>query len=90
MTSMQKTIAYSAIAVGLLAIFFAFCSSIHIAYHVLTSSGLTKIINFLYFCLSLWHKMDIGDFHCHKNVNFCNNFVALTIADDLKCKIWEV
>ena len=44
---MQKTIAYSAIVIGLLAIFFAFGSSIHIAYHVLTSSGLTKII-FLY------------------------------------------
>ena len=47
MTSMQKTIAHSAIVIGLLAIFFAFGSSIYIAYHVLTSSGLTKII-FLY------------------------------------------
>ena len=52
MTSMQKTIAYSAIAVGLLAIFFAFGSSIHIAYHVLTSSGLTEII----FCMSIEKK----------------------------------
>ena len=26
-------------------------------------------------------------FQCHKNVNFCNNFVGLTIADDLKSKI---
>ena len=48
MTSMQKTIAYSAIAVGLLAIFLAFGSSIHIAYHLLTSSGLTKIIFILF------------------------------------------
>ena len=48
MTSMQKTIAYSAIVIGLLAIFFAFGSSIHIAYHVLTSSGLTKIKYILY------------------------------------------
>ena len=44
MTSMQKTIAYSAIAVGLLAIFLAFTSSIHIAFRLLTSSGLTKIL----------------------------------------------
>ena len=48
MTSMQKTIAYSAIAVGSLAIFFAFGSSIHIAYHILTSIGLTKIIYILF------------------------------------------
>merc|ERR1712209_77143 len=38
MTPMQKTIAYSAIVVGVLAIFSAFASSIHIAYHVFTSS----------------------------------------------------
>ena len=48
MTSMQKTIAYCTIAIGLLAIFFAFASSIHIAYHVLTSTGLTRIIYILY------------------------------------------
>ena len=35
---------------------------------------------------ALWHKVDIRDFHFHKNVNFCNNFVALTIADDLESK----
>ena len=27
------------------------------------------------------------DFKCHKNVNFCNNFVGLMIADNLKSKI---
>ena len=37
---------------------------------------------------TLWHKVDIRDFHCHKNVNvdFCNNFVGLTVADDLKSR----
>ena len=38
----------------------------------------------------LWHKVDIGNFHCQKNVNFCNNFVDLMIANDLKGKIWKV
>ena len=39
---------------------------------------------------ALWHKVDISNFHCHKIVNFCNDFVWLTIADDLKSKIWKV
>ena len=34
----------TSIAVGLLAIFLAFTSSIHIAFCLLTSSGLTKIL----------------------------------------------
>ena len=38
---------------------------------------------------SLWHKVDISNFHHHKIVNFCNNFVGLTIPDDLKSKIWK-
>ena len=38
----------------------------------------------------LWHKVDIRNFHCHKNVNFCNNFVGLMIPDDLKSKILTV
>ena len=37
----------------------------------------------------LWHKVDISNFHRHKIVNFCNNFVGLTIPDDLKSKIWK-
>ena len=37
--------------------------------------------------ISLWHKVDISNFQCHKNVNFHNNFVGLMIADDLKSKI---
>ena len=28
--------------------------------------------------------------HGHKNVNLFKNFVGLTIADDLKSKIWKV
>ena len=40
--------AYTAIAVGLLAIFLAFTSSIHIAHRLLTSLGLTKILYHLY------------------------------------------
>ena len=42
MTSLQKTIAYSAIVVGILAFFYALGSSIGIAYYVFTSSGLKK------------------------------------------------
>ena len=38
----------------------------------------------------LWHKVDIRDFCCQKNVNFCNNSDGLTIANDLKSKIWKV
>ena len=36
MTPLQKTIAYSAIFVGILAIFLAIGSSLHIAYHIFT------------------------------------------------------
>ena len=36
---------------------------------------------------ALWHKVDISNFQCHKNVNFHNNFSGLMIADDLKSKI---
>ena len=36
---------------------------------------------------SLWHKVDISNFQCYKNVNFYNNFAGLMIADDLKSKI---
>ena len=39
---------------------------------------------------ALWHKVDIRDNHSHKIINFCNDFVGLTIADDLICKIWIV
>ena len=41
MTSVQKTIAYSAIVVGILAVLLAFVSSIHVAYYVYTSPGFT-------------------------------------------------
>ena len=40
--------------------------------------------------VSLWHKVDISNFQCHKNMNFHNNFVGLMIADDLKSKIWKL
>ena len=43
MTLSQKTIAYTAIAVGILAVLSVFGSSIHIAYLVFTSSGFTKL-----------------------------------------------
>ena len=46
MTPLQKTIAYSAIFVGILAVFSAFGSSIHIAYHVFTLSGLIEKMHF--------------------------------------------
>ena len=49
MTPMQKTIAYSAIVVEILAIFSAFGSSIHITYYVFTSSGLTQ------YCAKYWN-----------------------------------
>ena len=39
---------------------------------------------------TLWHKVDISTFHCHKSVNFCNNFVSLSVADNLKSKIWKI
>ena len=39
MTPLQKTIAYSAIVVGILAIGMVIGSSVHIAYFVFTSSG---------------------------------------------------
>jgi len=39
MTPLQKTIAYTAIFFGILAVISAFGSSIHMAYHVFTSSG---------------------------------------------------
>ena len=38
----------------------------------------------------LWDKVEIRNFHCHKNVNSCNNFVGLTFANYLKSKIWKV
>ena len=34
--------------------------------------------------------VDIRDFHSDKNVNFCYNFVGLSIADDLNSKILKV
>ena len=40
MTSTQKIIAYSAIAVGVVAFGMAIGSSVHIAYYVFTSSGI--------------------------------------------------
>ena len=40
MTPVQKTIAYSAIVIGGLAIGMAIGSSVHIAYYVFTSSGI--------------------------------------------------
>ena len=46
MTPLQKTIAYTAIFFGILAVISAFGSSIHMAYHVFTSSGLKKKIAF--------------------------------------------
>ena len=46
MTSLQKTIAYSAIVTEILAILSAFGSSIHIAFHVFTTTGLTKLYIF--------------------------------------------
>ena len=48
MTSTQKTIAYSAIVVGILAVISAFGTSIHIAYHLSTASGVTRIT----FCIA--------------------------------------
>lgn len=48
-TSTQKTIAYSGIVVGILAVISAFGTSIHIAYHVFNSSGLTRLT----FCIEL-------------------------------------
>ena len=39
---------------------------------------------------SLWHKVDIRIFLCHKDVNFCDNLVGLVISDDQKSKIWKV
>ena len=39
MTPVQKTIAYSAIVVGILAVLLAFGSSVHVAYYVFTSPG---------------------------------------------------
>ena len=44
MTPVQKTIAYSAIVVGILGVGMAIGSSIHIAYYVFTSSGIEKLI----------------------------------------------
>ena len=41
MTPVQKVIAYSAILTGILAVLLAFGSSIHVAYHVFTSTGFT-------------------------------------------------
>ena len=32
-------------------------------------------------CLSLWHKVDIRFFQCHKIVNFCDNLVGLMNDD---------
>ena len=48
MTSTQKTIAYSAIVVGILAVISAFGTAIHITYHIYTLSGLTRKT----FCIS--------------------------------------
>ena len=42
MSSIKKKIVYSAIAVGVLATFCALASSIHITYHVFTTSGIRK------------------------------------------------
>ena len=42
MTPVQKTIAYSAIVIGGLAIGMAIGSSVHIAYYIFTSSGIKK------------------------------------------------
>ena len=42
MTPMRKTIAYSAIVFGILAVLLAFASSIHLVYCVFTSSGFTN------------------------------------------------
>ena len=41
MTRVQKTIAYSAIVFGILAVLLAFVSSIHVIYYVYTSSAFT-------------------------------------------------
>ena len=51
---------------------------------------LGKSLSFQQHDISLWHKVDISTFRYHKSVNFCNDFVGLTIADDLICKIWIV
>ena len=42
MTPMQKTIAYSAIFIGILAVLLAFASPIYLVYCVFTSSGFTN------------------------------------------------
>ena len=47
MTPVQKTIAYTAIFVGILAVGMVIGSSVHIAYFVFTSSGLIKLFNIL-------------------------------------------
>ena len=57
--------------------------------HFLAGEKNSSDYSFLLYPESLWHKMDISDFHRHKIVNFCNNFVGLTIPDDLKSKIWK-
>ena len=41
MTRVQKTIAYSAIVFGILAVLLAFASSIHVIYYVYTSPAFT-------------------------------------------------
>ena len=46
MTPLQKKIAYTAIVIEILAILSAFGSSIHIAFHVFTTTGLTKLYIF--------------------------------------------
>ena len=43
MTLIQKTIAYSAIVVGIFAVLSAFGTSVHIAYHIFTSSANNKV-----------------------------------------------
>ena len=44
MTPVQKTIAYSAIVFGFLAVLLAFASSIHVIYYVYTSPAFTTTI----------------------------------------------
>ena len=52
MTPVQKTIAYSAIVIGGLAIGMAIGSSVHIAYYVFTSSGINPSL------LGGWRKVE--------------------------------
>ena len=41
---------------------------------------LGKSLSFQQYDISLWHKVDISTFRYHKSVNFCNDFVGLTVA----------